>query len=146
MLLYKFYLRFAPVTRLKFQFFPRPNFLHAVSVTSRKGPLMKNTAAYTRHVNDINTRVTVEYQNELWRNSQSIESHILVGLRTFVRVTQPSRRTRVRQCAHVSSNVQIKTIGHDCVFVIHLIESSPVMTRSNIGRTVLQWLTHCGPN
>ena len=56
MSLNKFYSEFALVTRIKFY---RPY------VTSRNGPLMHNTTAYTSHIQNRNTWVIVKYHNEL---------------------------------------------------------------------------------
>ena len=68
----KFYSEFALVTRIKFPFFPRPNLIfYKPYVTSRNGPLMHNTTAYTSHIQNKNTWVIVEYHNELWDNSKS---------------------------------------------------------------------------
>ena len=72
MFLNKFYSEFALVTRIKFTFFPRPNLIfYKPCVTSRNGPLMHNTAAYTSHFQNKNTSVIVEYHNKLWGNSKS---------------------------------------------------------------------------
>ena len=66
MSLNKLYSEFALVTRIKFPFFPRPNLIFYKSyVTSRNGPLMHNTTAYTNHIQNRNTWVVVEYHNEL---------------------------------------------------------------------------------
>ena len=68
----KFYSEFALVTRIKFPFFPRPNLIfYKTYVTSRNGPLMHNTTAYTSHIQNRNTWVIVEYHIELWENSKS---------------------------------------------------------------------------
>ena len=68
----KFYSEFALVTRIKFPFFPRPNLIfYKPYVTSRNGPLMHNTTAYTSHIQHRNNWVIVEYHNELWDNSKS---------------------------------------------------------------------------
>ena len=72
MSLNKFYSEFALVTRIKIPFFPRPNLIfYKPYVTSRNGPLMHNTAAYTSHIQNRNTCVIVEYHNELIENSIS---------------------------------------------------------------------------
>ena len=72
MFLNKFYSEFARVTRIKFPFFPRPNLIfYKPYVTSRNGPLIHNTAAYTSHFQNKNTSVIVEYHNKLWGNSKS---------------------------------------------------------------------------
>ena len=66
MSLNKFHSEFALVTRIKFPFFPRPNLIfYEPYVTSRNGPLMHNTKAYTSHLQNRNTWVIVEYHNEL---------------------------------------------------------------------------------
>ena len=66
MSLNKFYSEFALVTRIKFPFFPLPNLnFHKRYVTSRNGPLLHNTTAYTSFVQNRNTWVIVEYHNKL---------------------------------------------------------------------------------
>ena len=68
----KLYSEFAVVTRIKFPFFPWPNLIfYKPYVTSRNGPLMHNTTAYTSHIQNRNTWVIVDYHNELWENSKS---------------------------------------------------------------------------
>ena len=68
----KLYSEFALVTRIKFPFFPWPNLIfYKPYVTSRNGPLMHNTTAYTSHIQNRNTWVIVDYHNELWENSKS---------------------------------------------------------------------------
>ena len=70
MLLNEMYSDFAHVTRLEFPSFPWPNFIFYKSyLTSWKGPPMHNSKEYTSDVQNIDTRVNVEYHNVIWENS-----------------------------------------------------------------------------
>ena len=72
MSLNKLYSEFALVTRIKFPFVPRPNLIfYKPYVTSRNGPLMHNTTAYTSQIQNRNTWLIDDYHNELWENSKS---------------------------------------------------------------------------
>ena len=128
----KLYSEFAVVTRIKFPFFPWPNLIfYKPYVTSRNGPLMHNTTAYTSHIQNRNTWVIVDYHNELWENSKSSY--------TFVWATEKNVQELLSKSVHCCG-AHRKCLYRNTVSKVNSTIATAFIQEHLCGC----WLTHAG--